>query len=217
MLEENPEPKALQKTEHYVYHNEGTSISKGKFSIYIPAGSLYENTYLDIEATGDTLHFHEDVVPIHKNITINVDASNYDTADLSKLYIGQLNYRGLPSYNNTSRNGTKLTTRTRTFGDYTLAIDTTAPKVKAVNFADGKWISKNETLKVKIEDDLSGISSYRATVNGTFILMEYNYKTDVLTYDFNDKVVTDTENNLKVIVVDNVGNSTTFEATFFRK
>ena len=70
---------------------------------------------------------------------------------------------------------------------------------------------------MKIEDDLSGISSYRATVNGTFILMEYNYKTDVLTYDFNDKVVTDTENNLKVIVVDNVGNSTTFEATFFRK
>jgi hypothetical protein len=38
-----------------------------------------------------------------------------------------------------------------------------------------------------------------------------------LTFDFNDNVVTDTKNELKVIVTDNVGNSTTFEATFFRK
>ena len=216
-LDESPKAKEVNETEHYVYHKEGTSISKGKFSIYIPSGSLYENTYLNIESKGDTLHFHEDIVPVHKNITINVDASNYDAADISKLYIGLLNRRGLPSYNNTSRNGTKLSTRTRTFGDYVLAIDTTPPTVKAVNFDDEKWISSNTTLKVKIQDDLSGISSYRATVNGKFILMEYNYKTNVLTYDFDDDVVSDTENNLKVIVVDNVGNSTTFEATFFRK
>jgi hypothetical protein len=47
--------------------------------------------------------------------------------------------------------------------------------------------------------------------------MEYEYKTDMLTYDFNDKVISETENNLKLIVTDNVGNSSTFEATFFRK
>jgi hypothetical protein len=98
-----------------------------------------------------------------------------------------------------------------------LVSDTTVPTIKALNFDDKKWISKNETLEVKIEDDMSGISSYRATINGKFILMEYNYKTDVLTYDFNDEVISASENNLKVIVVDNVGNSATFEATFFRK
>lgn len=216
-ISENPEGKNTKETDHYVYHNQGTAITKGKFDIYIPAESLYENTYLNIEAKGDTLSFHEDIIPIHKNITISIDAANYDAKDLSKLYIGRLNYRGQPYYNTTSRSGTKLTTRVRTFGTYTLAIDTTAPKVKPVNFKDGKWISSNKTLQVKIEDDLSGISSYRATVNGTYILTEYNYKTDVLTYDFNDNIVNDTENNLKLIVVDNVGNSTTFEATFFRK
>jgi len=48
--------------------------------------------------------------------------------------------------------------------------------------------------------------------------MEYDYKTNSLVYDFNDEVnTTETENNLKIIVVDNVGNSTTFEGTFFRK
>ncbi|MFK5981905.1 MAG: M23 family peptidase, partial [Flavobacteriaceae bacterium] len=72
-------------------------------------------------------------------------------------------------------------------------------------------------LKIKITDDLSGISSYRATINGKFILMEYNYKKDVLTYDFDDEIISESENNLKLIVIDNVGNNTTFEAIFFRK
>ena len=72
-------------------------------------------------------------------------------------------------------------------------------------------------LKLKIEDKQSGISNYRATVNGKWILMEYDYKTKTLTYDFNDGIITETKNNLKVIVTDNVGNNSTFETTFYRK
>ena len=36
-------------------------------------------------------------------------------------------------------------------------------------------------------------------------------------HDFNDGVITDTKNNLKVIVTDNVGNNSTFETLFYRK
>lgn len=215
--EEIAETKNVAKTDDYIYANQATSITKGKFSIYIPSGALYEDTFLDIAVRGDTLMFHEDIIPIHKNITISIDASNYSDADKDKLYVGRLNYRGDPYYNTTYRKGEKLSARTRTFGMYVLVSDTTAPTVKPVNFDQKKWISSNKTLEINIEDDLSGISKYRATINGKFILMEYNYKTDVLTYDFDDAVISETENNLKLIVVDNVGNSTTFEATFFRK
>ncbi|MFT7035967.1 MAG: murein DD-endopeptidase MepM/ murein hydrolase activator NlpD [Cyclobacteriaceae bacterium] len=210
-------PEKNNETEDYIYGNEVTSITKGKFSIYIPANSLYEDTYLDIKVSGDTLMLHNDVIPIHKNITISVDASNYANEDKEKLFLGRLNYKGMPYYNTTYPNGDKLSTRTRTFGSYVLTSDTTAPTIKPSNFKPDTWISKNETLELKIKDDLSGISSYRATLNGNFILMEYNYKKDVLTYDFSDNLVVDTENNLKLIVIDNVGNSATFEATFFRK
>ncbi|RMA64155.1 M23 family metallopeptidase [Ulvibacter antarcticus] len=211
------EPKIDATTEDFIYADHATSITKGKFSIYIPANSLYEDTFLKIEAKGDTLTFHEDVIPIHRNITLSVDASNYNESDKDKLFLGRLNYRGEPYYNSTSRKGDKLTARTRTFGDYALVVDTIVPTIKPFNFSSDKWISKNETLQLKIEDDLSGIKSYRATVNGKFILMEYNYKTDVLTYDFDDNISEEGENNLKLIVIDNVGNSATFEATFFRK
>ncbi len=209
--------KKDNSTNDYIYSAQGNSITKGKFGVYIPAESLYEDTYLNIKTMGDTLHLHEDVVPIHKNITISYDASGYKKEDFSKLYIGRLNYRGQPYYNTTYKNGSKLSTRTKTFGSYVIAMDTVPPTVQPVNFANDQWISKNKTLTLKIEDDTSGIGSYRATINGKFILTEYDYKKDVLVYNFDDGIVDETENNLKVIVVDNVGNSTTFEATFFRK
>lgn len=211
------DPRQIIKTDDYIYADHSNSITKGKFSIYIPANSLYEDTYLDIKNEGDTLKFHEDIVPIHKNISISADISAYNEADRDKLYLGRLNYKGVPLYNSSTRNGDKLTAKTRTFGTYVIASDTTPPKIKPVNFSEGKWVSNENFLQVKISDDLSGISSYRATINGKFILMEYDYKKDLLTYNFNDNVILDTENNLKVIVTDNVGNSATFEANFFRK
>jgi hypothetical protein len=211
------DPKKVEITDDYIYADHATSITKGKFSIYIPANSLYEDTYLDIKDEGDILKFHEDIIPIHSNISITVDVSNYAEADRDKLYIGRLNYKGLPYYNSTTRNGDKLTAKTRTFGSYTVASDETPPTIKPVNFAEGKWISNQNYLQVKITDDLSGISSYRGTINGKFILMEYDYKKDVLTYNFNDNINLETENNFKLIVIDNVGNSATFEAKFFRK
>ena len=79
-------------------------------------------------------------------------------------------------YTTTRREKNILTAKTRVLGTYTLAMDTIAPSVKAANFTDGKWISNNKTLKIKIKDTHSGISRYRATLNNTFILMEYNHK-----------------------------------------
>jgi hypothetical protein len=46
--------------------------------------------------------------------------------------------------------------------------------------------------------------------------MQYDNKTRQLTHDFSDGIVAEGANILKVIVVDQMGNSTTFEIRFFR-
>ncbi|RZP04603.1 MAG: M23 family metallopeptidase [Flavobacteriales bacterium] len=220
IIGERPEtltPEITNKTEDFVYTQEGYSITKGKFNIYIPANSLYEDTYLDIDAKVDTLKLHKDVIPLHKKLSISIDISNYNKTDIDKLYIGRLNYKKIPYYIKTFRKGNKLIAKTKKLGTFVLAVDTKNPEIKPINFLNKKWISKNKTLKIKITDDLSGISSYRATINGQFILMEYDYKKDVLTYDFKDQIISEVENNLKLIVIDNVGNNATFESTFYRK
>ena len=168
--------------------------------------------------SSDTLHLHEDNIPLQKNFYINYDLNNYKSEDLDKMFIARLyGYYQRPSYVSTKRKGNILSAGSKIFGTYTLAMDTVAPTITPVNFKDKKWLSKYRYLKVKIDDDLSGISKYRATVNGKWILMEYDYKTNMLVHDFNDNIVKDTKNDLKIIVTDNVGNSSTFEATFFRK
>ena len=209
--------KELPNDLQYIPSESSSTIQRGVFTVDFPKNALYQGSYLNIKTSGDTLHLHTDNIPVHKNISISMDISNYNTLDKNKLYIARQAYKNTSYYTTTRREKNILTAKTRILGSYTLFMDTIAPTIKAANFTDGKWISNNKTLKIKIEDSHSGISSYRATLNGRFILMEYNYKKDVLTYDFNDNIITDTQNNLRLIVTDNVGNSTTFEAIFFRK
>jgi len=211
-------PSTPTATKDYAYSDQSFSFSEGKFSVYIPKGALYDNTFLNLASSSDTLHFHQEETPLHKNAVISYDLSAYNGEDREKLYLGRINRKGNDIYySNTKIKDNALTTATRTFGKYTIGIDKKPPVITPKNVAEGRWMSKYRYLKFKIEDNQSGIRSYRATVNGKFILMEYDYKTNTLVHDFNDNVVTDTENNLKLIVTDNVGNSTTFETTFFRK
>ncbi len=201
-----------------VYSDKGTLLESGNITVNFYENTLYDDRYIDFKVVSDTLFLHEDTIPLQKNFYINYDLSNYKTEHLDKIFIARLyGYYKKPSYVFTKRKGKILSAGSKTFGTYTIAMDTVAPTIKPINFQDKKWLSKYRYLKVKIEDKLSGISKYRATVNGKWILMEYDYKTKTLTHDFNDHIVKDTKNELKIIVTDNVGNSSTFEATFFRK
>ncbi len=213
----NIQSKKIMETDYFVKANQNFSIEENGVDIFIPKETLYYDTYLDINFKGDTVYFHKDDTAIHSNITIGFDVSKYTPEQREKMFIARLGYRGRPSYNSTTKKGDRFTAGIRTFGDYTLASDVKPPVITPVNFKNGQWISGNNSLVLRIADDLSGIKSYRATVNGKFILMEYEYKNNTITHYFADGVVTDTENNLKVIVTDEIGNSSTYEATFHRK
>lgn len=211
-------PKVEKTTPYYITANQSTNLRSGNVSVDFYPDTFYENFYMDFDVNNDILTLHKDIVPTRKNFTISYDISNYKDPDKDKLFIARLvGYKKYPLYSFTKREGNILSTSTKTLGTYALATDTVNPTISPLNFKDGQWLSNFRFLKVKINDTVSGISNYRATVNGKWILMEYDYKTKTLTYDFNDDIVTDTKNDFKLIVTDNVGNSATFEATFFRK
>lgn len=211
-------PETPKTTPYYITASQSTNLKLGNVSVDFYPDTFFENFYLDFDVRNDTLTLHDDVVPTRKNFTINYDISNFRDVDKNKLFIARLvGYKKYPVYSSTKRQGNILSTSTKTLGTYALTTDTVSPTISAINFKDGQWLSNYRFLKVKIDDALSGISNYRATVNDQWILMEYDYKTDTLTHDFNDNVVKEGKNNLKIIVTDNVGNSATFEAVFYRK
>lgn len=205
-------------TPFFINANETTHLKQGKVSVDFYKNTFYDDFYIDFKVKNDTLLLHKDIIPAKKNFKITYDVSAYSKTDKSKLYIARLlGYKKYPVYSSTKRKGNLLTTYTKTLGEFALATDTIKPTITPINFKIGQWLSNFRYLKIKIDDKETGISNYRATVNGKWILMEYDYKTKTLIHDFNDSVISDTKNNLKVIVTDNVGNNSTFETVFFRK
>ncbi|MGB3607386.1 M23 family metallopeptidase [Psychroserpens sp.] len=206
------------KPNTYILANQSNELEKENIKVYFPKQTFYDNFHIDFNVRNDTLKLHRDIIPLNKTYTITYDIANYANDEKDKLFIASLyGYYQRPSYISTKRIGDKLSARTKSLGTFALTRDSVSPTIKPLNFQDGQWLSKLNELKVKIDDDLSGISNYRATINGKWILMEYEYKKNTLTYDFEDGISKSTENNLKLIVTDNVGNNTTFEATFYRK
>lgn len=209
--------KIDDSTENFVIASKPNNYDLGAAKVYFPANTFYEDFYIDLEKGNDTVTIHDNSVAAHRNYTISFDASPYNDSERKQMFIARLNDRGKPSYHRTYKRDNAFTTRTKVFGSYTLAKDTIPPTINPRNFKGKQWLSNYSYLSLKIDDDLSGIYSYRATLNGEWILMEYEPKKKTITYNFDDIILDKTQCDLKVIVTDNVGNTTTFEQTFFRK
>jgi hypothetical protein len=133
-----------------------------------------------------------------------------------KVFIADLDSRGRVGYNYTSRKGNVFSSKVRSLGKYTLALDTMAPTISISQSIEGKWLSTQKAIQLSIDDDESGIKSYDGYLNGSWVLFEYDNKTKKITHNFSDGIIAEGANDLKVVVKDNVGNSTTFESRFFR-
>ncbi len=205
------------KTDNYVIAKKPNNYDLGAAKVYFPSNIFYENFYIDLKKGKDTVTIHNNRVAAHRNFTITFDVSKYSIEERKQMFVARLGRKKKPSYVSTYKRGKTFTTRTRNLGTYTLAKDTIAPKIKAKNFKEKQWLNNYSYLSLRISDDLSGVDKYSATLNGEWILMEYEPKRNTITYNFDDKILDKTECDLKVEVIDNVGNKTTFTSTFYRK
>ena len=160
---------------------------------------------------------HNTNTPINGYYTLSFDVSKYSEEEKNQLYIASVSASGKTSYETTYKKGKTFYTSTKNLGKFTLLSDTKKPSITLVNFKDEQWISNLTELKVKITDVGSGMKSYRAEIDGKWILMEYNVNTNVLTYELREFSSEEAKHHLKVVVIDSVGNLTTLETTFFRK
>ncbi len=206
----------IQKTPYYVKAKNESIFEKNNVSVQIPENAFYSNFYLNFDVSNDILTLHDDSVPVHKNITITFNnVQGLTEEQLAKTYIATLDGYKL-EYNKTYRKGNTFSLKTKSLGKFKLAQDTTPPRIYNVNFVEGKTIKEQKTISVSITDLHSDIDSYNAYLNGKWILMEYDYKTKKLVHNLDDNIYVQGRNDLKIVVTDNLQNSTTFESYFFR-
>lgn len=208
-------PKEEKRSGFFLKARKDNSYAKDNVTVFVPAGTFYEDFYLDFDVKDTVLYLHNETVPVHNNITITFEDAVSSEADKAKMFIASKEGKRL-GYNKTYRKGNIFTTYTKDLGEFVLARDTIAPKISNPNFVEGKWISKQQFLEIYISDNMSGIAEYNGYLNGKWILLEYDYKTKKLSYNFEDNIADEGRNDLKIVVSDNMGNSTTFESHFFR-
>jgi len=191
--------------------------SKKGVSIAFPKNTFYNDLFLDFDVQDSIVKIHEPTVPLNKSYTLTFDVSKYSEKEKSQMYIANINNKRYPSYQNTRKKKDKFYTTTKTLGKFTLATDKQKPTIYLKNFKSEKWITKHSEIIVKISDKGTGIKSYRATLDGAWILMEYDLKKKQIVYQFKDKELIGAKHLLKIEVEDNVGNTNTLNATFYKK
>ena len=205
------EPKV---SNYFIKANKDNIFEKENVSVFFPAGTFYDDFPLNFEVKNKVLYLHDDTVPAHTNFTITMTDSKMSKEQQEKTFIARLEGDQI-SYNSTYRKDSVFSTKVKTLGKYKLVADTLAPNVIITKPIEGKWISQ-DAIQLQISDSGSGIKTYNGYLNGKWILFEYDNKTNTITHYFNDDLVLNGANELKVIVTDAMGNSTTFETRFFR-
>lgn len=207
-----PESKT---SNYFIKSSKDNNFAKENISVFFPANTFYDDFDMNFDVKNNVLYLHEDTVPVHTNFTITIVDSLFTEAQREKIFIGRIEDNKI-NYNTTYRKANVFTARSKTLGQYKLVLDTIAPKISISKPIEGRWLTGVKNIQLTINDSLSGIKSYNGYLNGKWILFEYDNKIKKITHNFSDGIVAEGANDLKVVVIDNVGNSTTFETHFFR-
>ena len=186
-------------------------------TVHLKKNTFYYPTRINVYKDHDSIKINPDISLFKKSFSIEFFANKYDSISKRQSFIARLNKKKKIAYSPTIIKDSIFISKSVQAGTYFLAKDSIPPKIKPINFKKNQWLSKSKFLKVKIEDDLSGIKSYEGEINGKWVLFEYEPKNKNLTYNFNDLKFKSGKQNLKLKVTDNVGNQSIFQTTFYRK
>jgi len=188
---------------------------KGKgFYVQFVKGNFYRDQLLDCKAKeikgfrSQTIQVGSPNTPVHQRYKIGIQPID-STMRKDKLLIVAIEKGKKPIPMGGNWENGFVVASVRTLGDFVLMADTIPPQIKPITLAKGGSAKAMKRLQIAVQDDLSGISTYRGTLNDQWILMDYDAKNNMLTYDF-DEMIKQGKNKFVLTVIDNCGNRSVF-------
>lgn len=182
----------------YKYYSDNLNIE-------FPQQALYDtlflaSTYTVASDSSEYFSIGDRTVPLNKSIRVSFRPRNvkswdsltavYRVAGKGYSYVGGELVNGWINFN------------TREFGQFTILKDKAAPSIKMIT-------ANNSAVRFRIRDELSGIKTFEATINGEWLLMHYDAKTATIWSERLDKSKP-IRGDFKLMVKDNAGNTSTF-------
>jgi len=211
------------KGELFRYSREN-EIDNDELEFSVPEGALYS----DVDFLYDkkpalpkfyspVYQLHNSSVPLHFACSLKIKAINLPERLHEKVMLAQIDLVNGKIYSATGKyDDGWVEGDIRTLGNYSLAVDTVAPRIAPLLNVDKNKKILN-TIKYKITDNLSGIENFRGTIDGKWVMFEYDLKNNLISYTFDTKRFQFGKNHtLNLEVVDYKGNSNTYKANFYK-
>jgi hypothetical protein len=212
------------------FHNQVNKFADKNFIIRIPANTLYQDVKFKYTVENDTLFLSPKITilksaPAKQNYTLALKMMPLPLELQAKAIIVKINKNGSLSCRNGLCGGGFIKTTLRDFGTFAVTLDVVAPVITPLNFKNDSIPASVNIIKIKATDELSGIKSYVATIDGRWVLVEYDAKNDLFIIDTdkykrdrNAQVVKLSAGNHKFTftVKDNKDNVSKINATIYR-
>ena len=215
-----PEPKGEQ-----FKFNRNNHIRNDDIEFTVPEGALYNDVDFLFEKKPATQKFYSPVFKLHNAYTplhfacpLRIKAVNLPERLQSKVMLAQVDPATGRIYSATGKfvDGW-VEGNIRVLGNYALAVDTVAPKIVPLSITDKKTLTETNRIRFTITDNLSGIETFNGTIDGNWVLFEYDLKNKLITYTFDKSRLQFGKNHvLNLTVTDFKDNSSTYKANFYK-
>lgn len=190
------------KTVEIIPSGQETAFENKKIKITFNTHTLADTIPLRTFWEDSIIHIGDPHIPLLKSYQVTIkNAKKQIHGDSTKYGIYQVNGRVI-NYKTGKWKESDFIFTSSTFGKFILHPDYSKPKIVRLK-------NRNGELAFKITDTGSGIRYYEATINGKFVLLEYNFKYHRLTTISKNKV--DLKGEFKLRVTDMVGNETIYK------
>jgi len=184
----------------------------------IPDDAFYRDEFLSFDVKTGSPAFLSDIytlgdkaIPVHKAITIAIKPKQTGL-DTKRLMVARIEDDNKPVYaGNTIESDGRISAKTRNMGRFALVADSIPPSIKPLNFTKQAKITELKQLRVEIDDRLSGIADYKPSLNGAWLLMDYDPKNKLLVYEIDERMLMG-KNRFELRVTDKCGNMAVFVA-----
>ena len=212
-------PKQLMKKQIKNYNIKSDleyTLESKNIKVKIKKNTFFNDVYIPFKFINDTLDLGKNLYPIDKRIKIIYDIKNLDSTYQKKGFISKINEKNKTEFIWTEKLNNIWSINTNILGKYTISIDTTPPSIKPMNFKNNQLINNQNTLKLRIKDDLSGIKKINGSINGKWILLEHEPKNNTISYNLSDINFNSSKYELEIVALDYLGNKKLYKAILYR-
>ncbi|MBN1927540.1 MAG: M23 family metallopeptidase, partial [Prolixibacteraceae bacterium] len=216
------QPPAKQFSKRFLF-NHDNHFKNNEVELFVPNGALFTDidfTFNKLPANLNSITpiyaIHTRYTPLNEPVNISILAQGLPKNLESKALLAVVNPNdsSLSSVGGNYQKGW-VSASAKVFGNYCIAVDTIPPEIISLSIRKKSELIENDKIRFRIKDELSGINTYSGTIDGQWVLFEYDMKNNLITYNFDDVLQKGIKHNLQLRVDDQKGNTSEYDAVFY--